>query len=72
MKRDRRKLLIGAVALGAVVLLSARQEQRPACASGSCGPLPVNLGGMASNSWTAVRSTNPMPVRLQSEPLTNR
>lgn len=72
MKLDRRNLLIGAVVVSAVVFLSARQERRPACAGGSCFPLPLNLSVMPSNSWTAVESTNAMPVSLRGEPLTNR
>ncbi len=72
MKRDRRTVLIGAAALGAAVLLSARQGSRPACADGACGPVPVTLSGIPSYSWTALRSNNPMPVLLQREPLTNR
>jgi hypothetical protein len=72
MKPDRRTLLIVAVVVGAAAFLSARQERRPACAGGSCFPLPLNLSVMPSNSWTAVESTNATLDSPHGEPLTNR
>jgi len=71
MKFDRRKLFIGALAVGAA-LFSARQERRPACADGSCLPLPPHLSVPPGNSWPAVESTNAMLVPSPGESVTNR
>jgi hypothetical protein len=72
MKADRRTLLIGAAVIAVVLLWSAQQARRPACAGGSCCPLPSSLSLWPSNSWTAAEATNKQPAQTNSGALTNR
>jgi hypothetical protein len=72
MKLDRGTLVLGAVFIGAAVILSARQERRPPCAGGACCPLPSNFSVLGSDAWTAVESSNPPSGVTAGALLTNR
>ena len=71
MKTDRRTLLVGAVIIAAVITLSFREGRRPARAGGACCPLMSGLNLLPTNSWGAVESTNAMPGKMASQPITN-
>jgi len=72
MKPDRRNVFIGAGIIAIAAVMIGREGRRPACAGGSCCPLPLNFSVLASNAWTAAESTNARPVQPASESTTNR
>lgn len=72
MKPDRRTLVIAAAIIAGAVFLSARQRQLPACAGGSCCPLPLTFNVPTSNSFPVLTATNAMPVQATTESFTNR
>ena len=72
MKLDRRTLIVGAVAIAALVALSARETRRSTCTGGPCClPLP-GLADFSTNVWTPVPPTNRPPAPTPDQPLTNR
>ena len=72
MKPDRRTLIIGAVAIAALVAVSARQGRRSTCTGGPCClPLP-GFADFSTNVWTPVPPTNQPPALTPAQPLTNR
>jgi len=71
MKLDRRTLIVSAVAIAALVALSAREARRSTCTGGPCClPLP-GLAAFSTNIWAPVPSTNQPPAPTPAQPLTN-
>ena len=71
MKLDRRTLIVGAVAIAALVALSARESRRSTCAGGPCClPLP-GLADFSTNVWAPVPPTNQPSAPTPAQPLTN-
>jgi hypothetical protein len=71
MKLDRRTLVVGAVAIAALVAVSAREGRRSTCAGGPCClPLP-GLADFSTNVWAPVPPTNRPPAFTPPQPLTN-
>jgi hypothetical protein len=72
MKLDRRTLIVGAVAIAALVAVSARESRRSTCTGGPCClPLP-GLADFSTNVWTPRPPTNQPPAPSPDQPLTNR
>jgi hypothetical protein len=72
MKLDRRTLIVSAVAIAALVALSAREARRSTCTGGPCClPLP-GLAAFSTNLWAPVPPTNQPQVLTPAQPLTNR
>ena len=71
MKLDRRTLIVGAVAIAALVALSARESRRSTCTGGPCClPLP-GLANFSTNVWSPAPPTNQPSVPTPAQPLTN-
>ena len=72
MKLDRRTLIVGAIAIAALVAVSAREGRRSTCTGGPCClPLP-GLAEFSTNVWAPVPPTNQSPAPTPSQALTNR
>jgi hypothetical protein len=72
MKLDRRTLIVGAVAIAALVALSARESRRSTCTGGPCClPLP-GLADFSTNVWAPAPPTKQPRALTQAQPLTNR
>jgi hypothetical protein len=71
MKANRRTLLIGAAVMAVVVLWSAQQGRRPACAGGPCCPVIPGLSVVPSESSVGLESTNAKPGQTGSQTITN-
>jgi hypothetical protein len=72
MKRDRRTLIVGVVAIAALVAVSAREGRRSTCTGGPCClPLP-GLADFSTNVWAPVPPTKQPPAPAPTQPLTNR
>ena len=72
MKLDRRTFIVGAVAIAALVALSAHESRRSTCTGGPCClPLP-GLAAFSTNLWAPVPPTNRPQVLTPAQPLTNR
>jgi hypothetical protein len=72
MKLDRRTLNVGAVAIAALVAVSAREGRRSTCTGGPCClPLP-GLAGFSTNVWVPASPTNQPPAPTLPQPLNSR
>ena len=71
MKLDRRTLIVGAVAIAALVAVSAREGRRSTCTGGPCCLPLTGLADFSTNVWAPVPPTNQPPAPAPSQPLTN-
>ena len=72
MKLDRRTLIVSAVAIAALLAVSAHEGRRSTCTGGPCClPLP-GLAASSTNVWALVPSTNQPQVLTPAQPFTNR